>query len=219
MDSFQKILQTVGELENTFDGKAGLVQKFLQIIGELEDTFDFGELCFDADKLAWFIVVHPGKAPVQLVYRTENGTESDDTIREDLSSLIGFEINYQNRTYVILTRVITKEDLKDPETATVGELREIAKTFYPSAMPIPDWIAALMWVARRNYYITKFLLHKQGIELPDIQILSSIKQGEDDSSPFADWNSSCGRWNYMDGDGGGGRIEGCLPIWCYYLKE
>lgn len=219
MDSFQKILQTVGELENTFDGKAGLVQKFLQTIGELEDTFDFGELCFDADKLAGFIVVNPGKTPVQLVYRTEDGTESDDTIREDLSNLIGFELKYQNHTYVILTRVITKEDLKDPETATVGELREIAKKFYPSAMPIPDWIAALMWAARRWYYITKFLLYKQGFELPDIQILSSIKQGEDDGSPFADWNNSCGSWNYMDGDGGGGRIECCLPIWCYYFKE
>ena len=193
-------------------------QKFLQIIKELEKTFNFEDLGFGAETLAGFIVVHPEEVPVKLVYRTECGTESDNKIREDVSNLIGFELPYQNRTYVILTKVITEEDLKDPETATVGELREIAQKIHPGAMPIPNWLAAVMWAACRRYYIMKFLLKEKGVELPDIQVLSSIKRGEDDSSPFADWNSSCGYWNYMDEDGGSGRIKGCLPIWCYYTK-
>ncbi len=194
-------------------------QKFWQIIEELKNTFDFKELGFGAEKLAKFIIEHPGEAPVQLVYRIGDEIESDNKIREDISNLIGFELYYKNCTYVVLTKVITEEDLKDPEAATVGELREIARKIHPGAMPIPDWLAAVLWTACRHYYITKFLLKEKGVELPDIQVLSSVKQSEDDSSPFVDWNSSCGYWNYMDEDGGSGVIEGCLPIWCYYAKD
>lgn len=195
-------------------------QKFLQIEEDLRKTFNFGDLGFKAENLAKFIVAHPGETPVQLVYQAEDGTtESDNKIREDLSKLIGFELYNHNQTYVILTTVITKENLRDPKNATVGELREIAKKIHPDAKPIPDWLAAVMWAACRHYYCTNFLLQKRGIYLPDIQVLSSIKEDEDDSSLFIDWNSSCGLWTYLDEDGGTGRIEGRLPVWCYYIKK
>lgn len=193
-------------------------QEYLKIKEELNNSFKFRDLRFEPDVIAEFIMKHPGEVPFKLVYKTaDGGTESDHKIREDLSSLVGFELYYQSKTYVVLTKVISAEDLHDVENATVGELRTVAQQIHPRAMPINNIVAALMWRAAPHFYTMKYLFMKREIELPDIQILSSVRPDERDDSPFTDWNSSCGYWNYLDGDGGGGRIEGSLPIWCYYI--
>lgn len=195
-------------------------QEYLKIKEELNNSFKFRDLRFEPDVIAEFIMKHPGEVPFKLVYKTaDGGTESDHKIREDLSSLVGFELYYQSKTYVVLTKVISAEDLHDVENATVGELRTVAQQIHPRAMPINNIVAALMWRAAPHFYTMKYLFMKREIELPDIQILSSVRPDERDDSPFTDWNSSCGYWNYLDGDGGGGRIEGSLPIWCYYIVE
>ena len=195
-------------------------QEYLKIKEELNNSFKFRDLRFEPDVIAEFIMKHPGEVPFKLVYKTaDGGTESDHKIREDLSSLAGFELYYQSKTYVVLTKVISAEDLHDVENATVGELRTVAQQIHPRAMPINNIVAALMWRAAPHFYTMKYLFMKREIELPDIQILSSVRPDERDDSPFTDWNSSCGYWNYLDGDGGGGRIEGSLPIWCYYIVE
>ena len=195
-------------------------QEYLKIKEDLNKSFKFDELRFKPDGIAEFIMKHPGEVPFKLVYKTaDGGTESDHRIREDLSGLVGFELYYKGETYVVLTKVITGKDLQDVENATVGELRTVAKQFHPEAMPINEIVAALMWRTAPHFYTTKYLLGKKGVELPDIQVLSSIKPDESDDSPFTDWNSSCGLWNYLDGDGGSGRIEGSLPIWCYYIVK
>lgn len=195
-------------------------QEYLKIKEELNNSFKFGELGFKPDGIAEFIMKHPGEAPLKLVYKTpDGGTESDYKVREDLSCLIGFELYYEGKTLVVLTKVITADHLQDVENATVGELRTVAKEIHPEAMPINEIVAALMWRKAPHFYAMKYLLAKKGIELSDIQVLSSVKPDESDDSPFTDWNSSCGYWNYLDGDGGSGRIEGSLPIWCYYIVE
>ena len=195
-------------------------QEYLKIKEELNNSFKFRDFRFEPDVIAEFIMKHPGEVPFKLVYKTaDGGTESDHKIREDLSSLVGFELYYQSKTYVVLTKVISAEDLHDVENATVGELRTVAKQIHPAAMPINEIVAALMWRVAPHFYTMKYLLAKKGIELPDIQVLSSIKPDERDDSPFTDWNSSCGYWDYLDEDGGSGRIEGSLPIWCYYIVE
>ena len=193
-------------------------QQFLEIKKELKKPYN--ELGLKYDEIAEFIVSNPSKSSLKLVYQTKDGnTESDDTIREDLSNLIGFEVSDRNQTYVVLTRVITKKDLKDVKYATVGELRKIAKTIHPDAAPIFDWVANLMWRSAKDYYTLKYLLMKKGVELPDISILSSVRDSADDEDTSIDWNSSCRYWDYLDGDGGGGLIEGNLPVWCYYIKK
>lgn len=195
-------------------------QGFFQMEDELRHSYKFEDLGFKPWNISRFIGKNPGKSPYQLVYQTENGeTEVDDTIREDVSKLIGFELYDKEHTYVVLIKTIKAEDLPDVKTVTVGELREIAKKIHPEAIPINDYMAALMWYYPIHYYTLNFLLKKKGIELPDIQVLSSIKSGANDNERFIDWNSSCGYWEYLDGDGGSGVIEWHLPVWCYYVKK
>lgn len=195
-------------------------QEYLKIKEELNNSFKFHELRFKPDGIAEFIMKHQGEVPFKLVYKTaDGGTESDHKIRENLNGLVGFELYYKDKTYVVLTKVITGKDLQDVENATVGELRAVAKQIHPNAMPINNIVAALMWRAAPHFYTMKYLFMKREIELPDIQVLSSIRSDESDDSPFTDWNSSCGYWDYLDEEGGSGRIEGSLPIWCYYIVE
>lgn len=194
-------------------------QEFFQMEDELKSTFNFNDLGFKPESISRFIGKNPGKAPFNLVYQTENGeTETTSTIREDLSKLIGFELFDKDHTYVVLIKTIKSEDIKDVKSATVGELREIAKKIHPEAMPINEWIAALMWNYPIHYYTFKFILQKKGIEIPDIQVLSSIKPDASDQERFIDWNSSCGRWEYLDEDGGSGLIKWHLPVLCYYIE-
>ena len=201
-------------------------QKFLEIEKKLESSLK--GLNINSQSIAKFIMKNPDKSPLPLVYKTSAGQiESDDQIREDLSTLIGYEISYEDLnekrvTVVILFESITKDMLEAEgclTNPTVGKLREIAKTIHSEAKIIDEWIAACMWYKAADYYTIRFLLGEKGIEIPDIQTLSSSEEHDSNSSISINWNSSCGRWEYLDGVGGFGVINWNLPVWCYYVKE
>lgn len=201
-------------------------QKFLDLEREL--SYLPKELSIASRPIVDFIMKNPGKSPVPLVYKDEEGNvESDYRIREDLSTLIGYELAFKDdesnvATSVILFKNITKDMLEAEEcleNATIGKLREIAKTIHPKAKIINKWVAAYMWEKCAAFYTIKFLLGKKGFEIPDIQILSSSEGHDSDSDTFINWNSSCGYWDYLDDDGGSGKIHFHLPVWCYYVKS
>ena len=201
-------------------------QRFLEIEEKLKVLLK--DLRIESRSIADFIVKNPDKSPVPLVYKDEAGKiESDSYIREDLSTLIGYELpccsrEQGNFTVVILFKNITQEMLEAEgclENAKVGKLREMAKTIHPEAKIINEDVAASMWHFCAVYYTIRFLLGEKGFEIPDIQVLSSSEEYDSDDSPFINWNSSCGYWNYRDDDGGSGVIRGQLPMWCYYVKK
>jgi len=190
----------------------------------LEKCIDFPKLEIDPKPIAKFIVNNPGKVTFNLLYQEESGKlERDKTIREDLSSLVGYVLGRPTgKTVVILLKTITEQTLKaegvegDP---TIGDLREIAKKIHPEAKPIDARVANWMWNTAPHYYLLKYLLGTKGVVIPDIDVLSSLEESDADGSPFINWNSSCGYWEYLDNQGGSGRINGCLPVFCYFEIE
>ena len=201
---------------------------YLQFLEIEEKLKPLSTLKISSRSIADFIVKHPGQSPILLVYKGKNGkTESDYKIREDLSTLVGYEIPYRDDeersvTAVILFKNITKEMLEAEgclEDATIGKLREIAKTIHPEAKIINEKVAYRMWRMCAEYYAIRFLLGEKGFEIPDIQVLSSSEESDSDDSLWINWNSSCGYWNYLDDDGGSGVIRSHLPVWCYYIKR
>lgn len=193
-----------------------------EIVTKIKESLKLDELGFgiSANEMAEFIEKHHEFSPLKLVYKTvNNGTESDYKIHKDLSNLIGFELFYMGKTFVIFTRVITNECLQDTENATIGELRTIAKQIYPNALPINNLVASLMWGCAQDFYTMKYILMEKGIELSDIRILSSVEPEENDNCQFIEWYSFCELLDYLDGEGGGGEIKNGLPVWCYIETE
>ena len=73
-------------------------QEYKKIKEELNKTFDLNQLGFKADKIAEYIVEHPGEVPFLLVYKDDNGkTESDHKIRENLDDSYRFRAVLQQR--------------------------------------------------------------------------------------------------------------------------
>jgi hypothetical protein len=203
------------------------IKRKFEIERKLIKTLNLEELNIKPNLISEFVITHPDKVPFPLIYDAEGGTETSHKVREDLSNLIGFEIGYKSKMEndirtVILFKTITKEMLKAEnclENATIGKLHEIAKTIHPDAKIIHEYLAALMWYYHVHYYIMKFQLSEKGFNIPDIQHLSSCEEEDSQDSQFIKWNSSCGFWAYLDKDGGVGRIEWELPIWCYYTQK
>ena len=190
----------------------------------LNDTFNFSKLGINPRPLAEFLFKHPGKVSFDLVYETNDGKfEMDVKIRDGSDKLVGYLIGrYMKKKVVILLETITEEMLKEKgclEDPTIGDLRRIAKEIHPNAIPVNAIICDRMWKTAPHYYLLKYLLKEKGVEIPDIDVLSSVKEDDLDASPFIDWNSSCGFWDYFDGDGGSGRIYGSLPVFCYCLVD
>jgi len=198
--------------------------KISQIEMKLNDTFNFGELGIDPRPIAEFLFRHPDEVSFDLVYKTNDGKlEMDVKIRNSSDKLVGYLLGtYMGKKVVVLLEAITEEMLKEKgcfKDTTIGDLRRIAKEIHPNAIPVNAIICNRMWKTAPHYYLLKYVLKTKGVEIPDIDILSSVREEDNDASLFIDWNSSCGFWKYFDGDGGSGRIDISLPVFCYYLVD
>lgn len=192
-----------------------------QVKEELENALNLKALGLTSDPLANLIIKLGGDLPFGLVYQQDdNQIEIINKIyKERLSSLIGFELHSKTKAYIILFRTITAEDLKGNDNPTLADIRAIADEIHPGAKPINSDIAAQLWSYAQYYYISKFLLGKKGIELPDIQKIAVVNEIDADSQSYVEKHESFGLWVYEENGGEIDYILYNLPLLCYYEKE
>ena len=196
-------------------------QKRIEI--EIRRTFNLNVLGLDVWPMANHIRIHPDESPLTLVYQTENGKfESDKKIREDLSNLIGFEINYRKdgcnheTTAIILFSTINEKDLLSlgkPTRITLGKVRKFAESIHPFAKIINENIVMSMWQHVSDFYTMKFMLGKKKFEFPGIMSMNSCEESVSDNQNTMDhrWGFVLNKTEIF--------VEACSPIWCYITKE
>ena len=196
-------------------------QKRIEI--EIRNTFNLNVLGLDVWPMANHVRVLPDESPLTLVYQTENGKfESDKKIREDLSNLIGFEINYRKdgcnheTTAIILFSTINEKDLLSlgkPTRITLGKVRKFAESIHPFAKIINENIVMSMWQHVSDFYTMKFMLGKKKFEFPGIMSMNSCEESVSDNQNTMDrrWDFVLNKTEIF--------VEACSPIWCYIAKE
>ena len=196
-------------------------QKRIEI--EIRNTFNLNVLGLDVWPMANHVRVLPDESPLTLVYQTENGKfESDKKIREDLSNLIGFEINYRKdgcnheTTAIILFSTINEKDLLSlgkPTRITLGKVRKFAESIHPFAKIINENIVMSMWQHVSDFYTMKFMLGKKKFEFPGIMSMNSCEESVSDNQNTMDhrWGFVLNKTEIF--------VEACSPIWCYITKE
>ena len=196
-------------------------QKRIEI--EIRNTFNLNVLGLDVWPMANHVRVLPDESPLTLVYQTENGKfESDKKIREDLSNLIGFEINYRKdgcnheTTAIILFSTINEKDLLSlgkPTRITLGKVRKFAESIHPFAKIINENIVMSMWQHVSDFYTMKFMLGKKKFEFPGIMSMNSCEESVSDNQNTMDhrWGFVLNKTEIF--------VEACSPIWCYIDKE
>ena len=196
-------------------------QKRIEI--EIRRTFNLNVLGLDVWPMANHIRIHPDESPLTLVYQNENGKfESDKKIREDLSNLIGFEINYRKdgcnheTTAIILFSTINEKDLLSMgthKTITIGKVRKFAESIHPFAKIVDENIVMSMWQHVSDFYTMKYMLGKKNFEFPGIMSMNSCEESVSDNENVMDH-----RWDYILNKTEI-FVEACSPIWCYIDKE
>lgn len=198
-------------------------EKQKQIEIEIRNTFNLDVLGLDVWPMANHVRVLPDESPLTLVYQTENGKfESDKKIREDLSNLIGFEINYRKdgcnheTTAIILFSTINEKDLLSlgkPTRITLGKVRKFAESIHPFAKIINENIVMSMWQHVSDFYTMKFMLGKKKFEFPGIMSMNSCEESVSDNQNTMDhrWGFVLNKTEIF--------VEACSPIWCYITKE
>jgi hypothetical protein len=173
--------------------------------------------------MANHVRVHPDESPLTLVYESENGKfESDKKIREDLSNLIGFEINYRKdgsnheTTAIILFSTINEKDLLSMgthKTITIGKVRKFAESIHPFAKIINENIVMSMWQHVSDFYTMQYMLGKKKFEFPGIMSMNSCEESVSDNENVMDrrWDFVLNKTEIF--------VEACSPIWCYIDKE
>ena len=204
-------------------------EKQKQIAIEISNTINLNVLGLDVWPMANHVRVLPDESPLTLVYQTENGKfESDKKIREDLSNLIGFEINYRKdgsnheNTAIILFSTINEKDLLSlgkPTRITLGKVRKFAESIHPFAKIVDKKIATTMWQCASDFYTMNFMLGKRNFEFPGIMLMSSCEQSDSDNERVMDHNFTRGLWDYTGNNNTKVFIEVCAPIWCYIETE
>lgn len=196
-------------------------QKRIEI--EIRRTFNLNVLGLDVWQMANHIRIHPDESPLTLVCQNENGKfESDKKIREDLSNLIGFEINYRKdgcnheTTAIILFSTINEKDLLSMgthKTITIGKVRKFAKSIHPFAKIINENIVMSMWQHVSDFYTMKYMLGKKNFEFPGIMSMNSCEESVSDNENVMDrrWDFTLNKTEIF--------VEACSPIWCYITKE
>ena len=202
-------------------------QKRIEI--EIRNTFNLDVLGLDVWPMANHVRVCPDESPLTLVYQNENGKfESDKKIREDLSNLIGFEINYRKdgcnheTTAIILFSTINEKDLLSlgkPTKITLGKVRKFAESIHPFAKIVDKKIATTMWQCASDFYTMNFMLGKRNFEFPGIMCMSSCEQSDSDDERVMNHNFTRGLWDYTANNNAKIFIEACAPIWCYIETE
>lgn len=194
-----------------------------QIEKEIRNTFNLNVLGLDVWPMANHVRVHPDESPLTLVYQNENGKfESDKKIREDLSNLIGFEINYRKdgcnheTTAIILFSTINEKDLLSMgthKTITIGKVRKFAESIHPFAKIINENIIMSMWQHVSDFYTMQYMLGKKNFEFPGIMSMNSCEESVSDNENVMDrrWDFVLNKTEIF--------VEACSPIWCYIDKE
>ena len=194
-----------------------------QIEKEIRNTFNLNVLGLDVWPMANHVRVHPDESPLTLVYQNENGKfESDKKIREDLSNLIGFEINYRKdgcnheTTAIILFSTINEKDLLSMgthKTITIGKVRKFAESIHPFAKIINENIVMSMWQHVSDFYTMQYMLGKKNFEFPGIMSMNSCEESVSDNENVMDrrWDFVLNKTEIF--------VEACSPIWCYIDKE
>jgi hypothetical protein len=197
------------------------LQKQIEI--EIRRTFNLNVLGLDVWPMANHIRIHPDESPLTLVYQNENGKfESDKKIREDLSNLIGFEINYRKdgsnheNTAIILFSTINEKDLLSMgthKTITIGKVRKFAESIHPFAKIINENIVMSMWQHVSDFYTMKYMLGKKNFEFPGIMSMNSCEESVSDNENVMDhrWDFVLNKTEIF--------VEAYSPIWCYIDKE
>lgn len=196
-------------------------QKRIEI--EIRRTFNLNVLGLDVWPMANHIRIHPDESPLTLVYQNENGKfESDKKIREDLSNLIGFEINYRKdgcnheTTAIILFSTINEKDLLSMgthKTITIGKVRKFAESIHPFAKIINENIVMSMWQHVSDFYTMQYMLGKKKFEFPGIMSMNSCEESVSDNENVMDrrWDFVLNKTEIF--------VEACSPTWCYIAKE
>lgn len=194
-----------------------------QIEKEIRNTFNLNVLGLDVWPMANHVRVHPDESPLTLVYESENGKfESNKKIREDLSNLIGFEINYRKdgsnheNTAIILFSTINEKDLLSMgthKTITIGKVRKFAESIHPFAKIVDENIVMSMWQHVSDFYTMKYMLGKKNFEFPGIMSMNSCEESVSDNENVMDrrWDFVLNKTEIF--------VEACSPIWCYIDKE
>ena len=194
-----------------------------QIMKEISNTINLNVLGLDVWPMANHVRVHPDESPLTLVYQNENGKfESDKKIREDLSNLIGFEINYRKdgcnheTTAIILFSTINEKDLLSMgthKTITIGKIRKFAESIHPFAKIINENIVMSMWQHVSDFYTMQYMLGKKNFEFPGIMSMNSCEESVSDNENVMDhrWDFVLNKTEIF--------VEACSPIWCYIDKE
>ena len=194
-----------------------------QIMKEISNTINLNVLGLDVWPMANHIRIHPDESPLTLVYESENGKfESDKKIREDLSNLIGFEINYRKdgsnheNTAIILFSTINEKDLLSMgthKTITIGKVRKFAESIHPFAKIINENIVMSMWQHVSDFYTMQYMLGKKKFEFPGIMSMNSCEESVSDNENVMDhrWDFVLNKTEIF--------VEACSPIWCYIDKE
>ena len=194
-----------------------------QIESEIRNTFNLDVLGLDVWPMANHVKVHPDKSPLTLVYESENGKfESNKKIREDLSNLIGFEINYRKdgrnheNTAIILFSTINEKDLLSMgthKTITIGKVRKFAESIHPFAKIVDENIVMSMWQHVSDFYTMKYMLGKKKFEFPGIMSMNSCEESVSDNENVMDhrWDFTLNKTEIF--------VEACSPIWCYIDKK
>jgi hypothetical protein len=203
-------------------------EKQKQIAIEISNTINLNVLGLDVWPMANHVRVHPDESPLTLVYESENGKfESDKKIREDLSNLIGFEINYRKdgsnheTTAIILFSTINEKDLLSMgthKTITIGKVRKLAESIHPFAKIVNEKIATTMWQCASDFYTMKFMLGKKHFEFPGIMSMSSCEESVSNEESIIKHKFARGKWNY-NLNKTEIRVKLCSTIWCYIDKE
>ena len=199
------------------------LEKQKQIEVEISNTINLNVLGLDVWPMANHVRVHPDESPLTLVYQNENGKfESDKKIREDLSNLIGFEINYRKdgcnheTTAIILFSTINEKDLLSMgthKTITIGKIRKFAESIHPFAKIINENIVMSMWQHVSDFYTMQYMLGKKNFEFPGIMSMNSCEESVSDNENVMDhrWDFVLNKTEIF--------VEACSPIWCYIDKE
>lgn len=198
-------------------------EKQKQIAIEISNTINLNVLGLDVWPMANHVRVHPDESPLTLVYESESGKfESDKKIREDLSNLIGFEINYRKdgcnheNTAIILFSTINEKDLLSlgkPTRITLGKVRKFAESIHPFAKIINENIVMSMWQHVSDFYTMQYMLGKKKFEFPGIMSMNSCEESVSDNENVMDrrWDFVLNKTEIF--------VEACSPIWCYIDKE